>query len=312
VEQILRCLQSLFALAYSSRGALANMSRSVYRTFGFGWTVLLSVIMIGCAAQPKTRQVTTRKAIANPASLQMVKTLARPWGMKWVEGETVSLAVGLSNTGSDPAPSAERQMMIDEMQKRDVHDPEKILRSSATALTLVRSLIPPGAQKGDRVDVEVRVPRRSDTKSIEGGWLMLSRLQEFANLNNRLSRGHLLAMGQGSILVDSLVEGGDDPVFKTRGRVLGGGIVSKSRMLGLRLRDEHLSARTSAIIGEAINKRFHIYDHGDRRGVAIPKRDTFVELSVHPRYRDNILRYMRIQPCVGRAFATAEDATYEP
>ncbi len=83
-------------------------------------------------------------------------------------------------------------------------------------------------------------------------------------------------------------------MLKTRGKVLGGAVVSVPRELGLIVRDEHLSVRTSAAIGEAINGRFHIYTNGDKQGVATPRRDTFISLAVHPRYRDNLTRYIRV------------------
>ena len=50
----------------------------------------------------------------------------------------------------------------------------------------------------------------------------------------------------------------------------------------------------SARIGEAVNHRFHIFDHGIKEGVATPKTDEFIVLDVHPRYKDNISRYMRV------------------
>ena len=80
----------------------------------------------------------------------------------------------------------------------------------------------------------------------------------------------------------------------TKGRVLGGGIVTKSRNLGLVLDHEHQSVRLSQKLGKAINKRFHTYIDGRKRGVATPKTDEFIELVLHPRYKDNVGRYMRV------------------
>jgi hypothetical protein len=52
--------------------------------------------------------------------------------------------------------------------------------------------------------------------------------------------------------------------------------------------------RTSAAIGAAINQRFHHFDHGAKKGVANPTRDNVVELVVHPRYRNNLGRYLTV------------------
>jgi hypothetical protein len=104
----------------------------------------------------------------------------------------------------------------------------------------------------------------------------------------------VIALAQGDVLVDALIEGSDDPTMLVRGRVLGGGVSTKTRNLGLIIRDEFLSVKTSQQIGTAINQRFHIYDGGIKRGVAKPMRDDFVELVVHPRYEQNLLRYVRV------------------
>ena len=177
---------------------------------------------------------------------------------------------------------------------RTLTNPIKFSPHPARRIVMVRGQIPPGARQGDRFDLVVETPPRSDTTSLHGGWLMLARLHEYAYLNQRLAKGHILALGQGDILTEALLEGGESEVMQTRGRLLGGGVVKKARGLGLGIRDEFTSVRTSTRIGEAINRRFHVYDRGTKRGVANPKRDNYIELLVHPRYRENIVRYVRV------------------
>ncbi len=252
------------------------------------------LLLLGCSSQGQRPPLTERRKLTSPSSLQVVKDLARPWGIKWIEVGGVTLTVGLDGTGSSPAPTEDYKMLISEMQVRDVKRPDVVLNSPSTSMTLVRAMIPPGAKKGDRIDVEVRIPAKSRTTSLEGGWLMLTRMKEFARINGRLSSGHVQAMGQGSILVDSVLEGADDPVMLTRGRILGGGVVMRPRELGLRIRDTHLSSRTSAKVGSVINERFFVYGSGARQGVATPRKDSFISLEVHPRYRDNLVRYIRV------------------
>ena len=233
-------------------------------------------------------------AAANPNGVQFVRDLTKPWGMTAQVVQGVSLVVDLAGTGSDPGPTAERSMLISEMQTRGVERPSEVLASPGTSLAMVRGQIPPGARKGDRFDLEVRVPAGSETSSLHGGWLMQTRLREFAKLNNRLSTGHVLGHASGSVLTDDFLEGDGDPMFRKRGRVLGGGVVGKDRNLGLVLRSEFTSVKASAQIGRAINDRFHMFHRGNKEGVATPKRDNFVELRIHPRYKDNIVRYLRV------------------
>jgi hypothetical protein len=47
-------------------------------------------------------------------------------------------------------------------------------------------------------------------------------------------------------------------------------------------------------VGKAVSERFHTYIDGRRMGVATPQTDEYIELVVHPRYKDNIGRYMRV------------------
>ncbi len=123
---------------------------------------------------------------------------------------------------------------------------------------------------------------------------MENNLREMAVLGSQIHEGHRLGIGEGPVLVDPSAEGEKDRGLLVRGRVLGGGIVLKSRTLGLIIGPEDKSVRLSAQIGEAINKRFHVFSHGNKQGVAKPKTDEFIELAVHPRYKNNIARYIRV------------------
>jgi len=225
--------------------------------------------------------------------VRYVGDISQPYGMNYIKVEAVSLVTGLAGTGSDPPPSPQRAALLSEMQHREVVHPERILASEDTALVLVRGFLPPGVQKGDKFDVEVRVPTRSEAESLRGGYLLESRMTELAVLGNQIREGHLLALSKGPVLVDPAAAA-SDRLGLTQGRVLGGGVALKSRTLGLALHDEHQQVRISQQIGAAINRRFHTYVRGVKQGVATPKTDKYVELIVHDRYRDNIGRYMRV------------------
>src|SRR5262249_12402358 len=57
---------------------------------------------------------------------------------------------------------------------------------------------------------------------------------------------------------------------------------------------DHRSIAVSAQLGRAINGRFHTYDGGSKKGVANPKDNQHIELIVHPRYKDNVERFMQV------------------
>lgn len=238
-------------------------------------------------------------------SVPLVGDLAVPFGMFPVEVEYVGLMTRLRGTGSDPKPSPQRHVLLRQMQTLEVQSPNAVLASPDTAMVLVRGVLPPGIQKGDRFDVEVRIPSQSETTSLRGGWLLETELRELAVLNSQIHGGHVLGRAAGPVMVDPSAAGKKDRVMMSRGRILGGGVALKSRPLALVLKPEHQSVLNSARVETAVNKRFHGIYKGTRVGVAKAKTDEYIELSVHPKYRHNLQRYVQVV----RAIALRESET---
>jgi flagellar basal body P-ring protein FlgI len=247
----------------------------------------------GCAA-PLLRGQTPEPEWTEEKKFELVGDFARPWGLNWVKLEAVGLVANLDNTGSDPPPSPQRQMLIGEMQSHDVKDPDKVLASPTTSMVIVRAYLPPGVQKGDPLDLEVRVPSRSETTSLRGGWLLPARLRQMEVLGGSVRMGNIDGLGQGDVLVDAVFEATSDRVPETRGRILGGGVSLLSRELGLAISKNDASIRVSTQIGRAINQRFFTVDAGVKKGVANPERDNYLALAVSPRYKHNLARYLRV------------------
>jgi len=255
------------------------------------------ILSTGCAYLPigNVRSEDVKKASFQPKTMPLVRDLAVPYGLHPVTIEGVGLVTGLRGTGSDPRPSGLRQSLLAEMRARGVVDPETVLASRDTALVLVRGVLPPGIQAGERFDVEVRVPSGDETTSLRGGWLLETELKEFAVFSeNQVRSGHVLGRASGPVMTDPFAQAKQDSVLSVRGWILGGGISKISRPLLLVLRPEHRSVANSARIETAINRRFHIYDRGNKLGVAKAKTDEFVEIRIHPRYRNNIARYAEV------------------
>ena len=258
-----------------------------------------AMILAGCSSLAIRSQ--SPEEPDSPA-IPLVGDRAVAFGTHPIRVEAVGLVTGLNGTGSDPGPSPERQSLIDDMQARGVVNPQTLLASRNCSLVKVQGWLRPGIQKGDRFDIEVRVPGRSDTTSLRGGWLMETRLSEMQLLGGVYRHGSLLALAQGAVMIDPAAESKKDQVMLCRGRVLGGGVCQKSRDLGLVLREGYQDVFNAARIAAAINKRFHMFDRGTQTGVAKARNDKFIVLAVHPRYKDNIARY--VQVC--RAVAISE------
>jgi flagellar basal body P-ring protein FlgI len=226
--------------------------------------------------------------------VKYVSAYTHPFGLNFVKVEAVSLVTGLSGTGSDPPPTPQRAALLAEMSRREVANPNEVLASGNTAMVLVRAFLRPGIQEGDRFDVEVRVPSQSDTTSIRDGWLLSTRLTELAVLGEQIREGHLMGVAEGPVLVDPSADPENNPALATHGRILGGGLALKSRPLGLVISNQHQSVRVSQEIAKSINRRFYTFVNGRKQGVATPKTGEFIDLLIHPRYSDNVSRYMQI------------------
>jgi flagellar basal body P-ring protein FlgI len=224
----------------------------------------------------------------------LIGDLASATGMQQTRVEAVGLVTGLHGTGSDPMPSPERAALIEEMQKRDVVNPDGVLRSGDVALVILQGLLRPGIQKGDHFDIDVRVPSQSETTSLRGGYLLEARLSETAILGNQLRSGDLLALAKGAVMVDPSADPKKDRIAGCRGRILGGGVALKARPLGLVITPEHKDVRNSSRIANAVNRRFHDFKNGVKEGMAKAINDEYIELKVHPRYKDNISRYVQV------------------
>jgi flagellar P-ring protein FlgI/HEAT repeat protein len=269
------------------------------------WSRLWAAVPLACAAglyvtsgcasplfRGQTPEIET--AIAEEKKIETVGDFARPIGLNPIKLESIALVTNLDNTGSDPPPSEQRQLLIAEMQSHEVRQADQILSSPTTSMVYVRTFLPPGVQKGDPLDVEVRVPARSETMSLRGGWLMQSRLRQMEVVGGTALRGSIDGLAQGDVLVDAIFEGSTDKIHETRGRVLGGGTSLITRELGLAISKNDASIRTSVLIGKAINQRFYALDSGVKKGVANPERDDFLSLVVAPRYKNNLARYLRV------------------
>jgi flagellar basal body P-ring protein FlgI len=237
---------------------------------------------------------------------KLVGDLAVPTGMHLVRIEAVGLVTGLHGTGSDPSPSPQRDALLEEMRVRGVNNPDTVLRSGDVSLVVLQGILRPGIQKGDRFDIEVRVPSQSETTSLRGGYLLDAGLTEMAVLGNQIHHGNRLGLAKGPIMVDPMADPKKDRILACRGKILSGGVALKPRTLGLVLTPGNQTVRNSARVANAINKRFHMFQSGIKSGVAKAKTNEMIELTVHPRYKDNIGRYMQVVRAVAITETAAE------
>lgn len=210
----------------------------------------------------------------------------------------VGLVTGLDGTGGDPPPSHLRKSLQDEMSRRNIPNPGRILASRNTALVMITAYLPAMVRDGQKFDVRVTLPPNSEATSLKGGWLLETRLSEEQTVAGKGNiKGHEYAVAHGAILT-ALGSGGntrDAPAMLRRGSIPGGAVSKTERNLEIILRNDFRGFKTSQRIENAISSRLHHYNnYGQRIPMAEAKTDIMLELMVHPLYRNNFPRYQQM------------------
>ncbi|MFM7741151.1 MAG: flagellar basal body P-ring protein FlgI, partial [Planctomycetota bacterium] len=234
---------------------------------------------------------------STPPTTQYVKDAAGFWGLDFGKLEGVGLVTDLRGTGSNPPPSGQRDYLVDELKTYpEIENAMNLLASKDTSMVLVKGMVPPGAKKGDRYDLELILPPkpRLETSSLKYGFLFKTRMRPMVQLGNSVKKGSIAGQGRGSVLVDSLFEPRKDSENDVRGVILGGGILLDDRSFGLSVRSEENPLRQATSIARAINERFTTVTSDGRTGVATPKTDKVIELNIPESYRLNIGRYSQV------------------
>ncbi|PHQ31770.1 flagellar biosynthesis protein FlgI [Rhodopirellula bahusiensis] len=241
------------------------------------------------------------KLLKVPDPPDLVREAAIPHGMQSVRVNGVAIVNALPETGGPALPSGFRDMLLEEMKRKEIPNPNEFLERNDTALVQVRGTIRPGARRGDTLDLEILTPPKTEAIDLHGGWLLDTRLRHQKVLDSAVRSSDVLAVATGPVLTRADHEGEEDGALRVQGSILSGGVVQSDRKLGLVLRPDFQHVKMSAAIAQAINNRFYFFDGSTRRGIAEPIEDDFIQLDVHPRYRHNVARLMAVVRAIGVA-----------
>lgn len=263
------------------------------------WAVVLFGLL-GCT-QPQVRSQAGEDIDSKEAELKTVGDVTAVDNADPVPVSGVGLVTGLSGTGA-PAPiGGYRTMMETELKRRGVENIKEILNSKDASLVLVTALVPPGARKGDPVDVEVSLPEGSKTTSLRGGYLQECVLKTYDTTRNvvptttaanRLLEGEKVVTAKGALLVG--FGDGDAAATLKRGHVWGGGTCHKDRGFYLVLNPDQQQARVAMRVAERINETFQGAFPDTTNAVAEAKTKTVVCLRVPQQYKLNLPRFLRV------------------
>ena len=210
----------------------------------------------------------------------------------------IGLVVNLNGTGGNPPPSSLQTALRQEMARRNIPAPSKVLASPNTALVVVTAYLPANVRKGQPFDARILLPTNTNATSLKGGYLLSTRLFEETEIRGHGTRkGHEYAFAEGPVLTAFGVSGNETQSrgLLARGSIPGGAISTTDRNLEVVLRKRFQSVRKSKQIADAITTRFQRYDRfGRPESQAEAKTDALIELKPHPIYRNNFPRFHQV------------------
>jgi len=262
---------------------------------------------VGCTSfwngtsEDNEKEARLKELLKVPKPPDLIRDASITQGMNTIQVDGVAAINGLPGTGGPAVPSIYRDQLLDEMQRHEVKDPNHFLELKQTALVRVRAFIPPGARRGDPVDLRFITPPRSETHDLHGGWMLESRLRHQQVLQSSVRQSDVMVVGTGPVLTRADHHPSEDDAYRLEGVVLGGGRIQIDRKLGLILRPQYQHVKMATAISAAINRRFYFFDGTTRRGVAKAIEDDFIEIEAHPRYRGNEARMVAVIRALGVA-----------
>ncbi len=242
----------------------------------------------------------------------------------------VGLVYRLPGTGSSAPPGSWRSMLENSLKKQGFNHLKELLDDPGrtTSLVLVSTLIPPGARKGDPVDIQITLPDESKTTSLKGGVLMMCELMNYDTTGNIASVVHKgetsrpngsLVLGspwvraEGPIVAGTFVADGKSEVDTHSagyrvGRVWAGGRVLESRPYYFIMNAADTNIRSAAEVAARLNGTFHATVDANSK-VATAQTKELVMVSVPSAYRHNHFRYLLVARQVPIA-PVASDSLY--
>ncbi|MGC8758578.1 MAG: flagellar basal body P-ring protein FlgI [Bryobacteraceae bacterium] len=185
-----------------------------------------------------------------------VKEIAAIEGVRENQLIGYGIVVGLNGTGDKRQTYFSAQTLANLLERMGVQVPPTAMLVRNTAAVIVTANLPPFAQPGTRIDVQVATI--GDATNLQGGLLLLTPL--------KASTGDVYAVAQGPVLTGGFVArggGGNTATLNhpTAGRIPGGAIIERAPPSVLaegrvRLQLHQPDFTTAARLARAINAKF--------------------------------------------------------
>ncbi len=233
----------------------------------------------------------------------------------------IGLVYDLPGTGSSATPGFYRTMLENSLKKQSLSKPiSEYLDdpNKTTSLVLVNAVIPPGARKGELVDIEVTLPDESKTTGLKGGKLHICELYNYDTTGNLkamfhdgkptgpsgdLKLGDIWARAEGQLMAGAFIpsdgrtaeierDANGQPVYKM-GKIWGGGKIARSRSYFLLMNPGDQNSRMASTVAERLNSTFHATAEPNLK-VADAKSKELILVNVPAAYRNNPQRFLLV------------------
>lgn len=206
------------------------------------------------------------------------------------------LVAGLGHNGGSDCPTTIREYLLDYLSvemaprgpglRRPRPSPEELIDSLDTAVVAVHGLVPAGAPRGTRFDVQIEAIG-TQTRSLEGGVLLPCELRRFdvAAAGRGLVTGRTLARARGPVFTNPFADQGAST--PRRGYVLGGGRTLEDRTVRLLLLEP--SYAMARRIQDRLNERF-----GQNPPVAEAMSRGYLRLTTPPGFADEPDHFLQL------------------
>jgi flagellar basal body P-ring protein FlgI len=264
----------------------------------------LVLALVGCSQQ-QTRLQSPEDPERDRYEVRTVGEVTQVGNATGVPVGGVGLVTGLEGTGGE-APAGEYRTMLEKaLRQQGVKDVKKVLADRDNAMVIVTGVIPPGARKGDPIDLEVRLPPRSKAASLRGGHLEKCLLYNYDNTRHlspnsqvdpSILIGHPIVVAEGSVLAG--FGDGNEADRQRVGRVWGGGRCRRDFPLSLTL-NQPLAALADQI-ARRVNANLQVSKGAPDLAIAVAVNHQMVNLQTPPQYRLNLQRFLLVTRLVPR------------
>lgn len=234
------------------------------------------------------------QAVLNdPNRPRLIGEVSGVLGIELHRYDSYGLVHGLPNTGGTVKPGQPRTMMLTEMRRKELNNPEQVLDSTSTALVKVQAISFPGSRKGDLLDINVECSTECNASSLAGGFLLDTYLREMVTVGGGVRQSEDKATASGDIVVLP-------PSFSNReleplkAIIIGGGRLIQNRQLHLHLNPGFKHTFVVKKLETAINDRFYFNDASKQQLVAEGKSDYEVLLRLPPKYRYDVGHFANV------------------